>query len=103
RALVGADPGLAGGALMGGFEASALDFLFARARNTRLVEDINAELAAAAEFGKQTGKPTRRFRDFTWQTRDSWSRQRRIVAKAEWLPGATPGRARPTRASSSPR
>src|SRR5205085_1892010 len=41
--------------------------------------------------GRQRGKPPRRLRDFTWQTRDSWSRQRRIIAKAEWLPGATPG------------
>ncbi len=72
-------------------EANAVDFLFGLARNTRLVEEIKAELAAAAELGQQTGKPTRRFRDFTWQTRDSWSRQRRVVAKAEWLPGATPG------------
>src|SRR5256885_11027573 len=78
-------------ALMAWCEANAVDFLFGLARNTRLVEEIKAELAAAAELGQQTGKPTRRFRDFTWQTRDSWSRQRRVVAKAEWLPGATPG------------
>src|SRR5438105_4468237 len=88
---LGADAGFAGWARMACGEANAVDFLFGLARNTRLVEEIKAELAAAAELGQQTGKPTRRFRDFTWQTRDSWSRQRRIVAKAEWLPGATPG------------
>ena len=29
----------------------------------------------------------RRFKDFAWTTRDSWSRQRRVVAKAEWTEG----------------
>src|SRR5438309_8203165 len=91
RILLRADSGFAREALMAWCEANAVDFLFGLARNTRLVEEIKAELAAAAELGQQTGKPTRRFRDFTWQTRHSWSRQRRIVAKAEWLPGATPG------------
>ena len=91
RILLRADSGFAREALMAWCENNAVDFLFGLARNTRLVEEIKAELAAAAELGQKTGKPTRRFRDFTWQTRDSWSRQRRIVAKAEWLPGATPG------------
>src|SRR4029079_15101985 len=31
-----------------------------------------------------TGKPGRRFRDFSWSTRDSWSRYRRVIGKAEW-------------------
>src|SRR6266446_3810032 len=91
RILLRADSGFAREALMAWCEDNAVDFLFGLARNTRLVEEIKAELAAAAERGQKTGKPTRRFRDFTWQTRDSWSRQRRVVAKAEWLPGATPG------------
>src|SRR6266851_3724016 len=47
--------------------------------------------SAPAELSQQTGKSARRFQDFTWQTRGSWSRQRRVVAKAEWLPGVTPG------------
>jgi hypothetical protein len=91
RILLRADSGFAREALMAWCEDNAVDFLFGLARNTRLVEEIKAELAAAAELGRQTGKPARRFRDLTWQTRDSWSRQRRVVAKAEWLPGATPG------------
>ena len=33
---------------------------------------------------RRTGKPARRFKDFRWRTRTSWSRQRRVVAKAEW-------------------
>ena len=68
-------------------ETNGIDFLFGLARNTRLVGEIEAELAAAAELSQLTGKPARRFKDFTWQTRDSWSRQRRVVAKAEWTQG----------------
>ena len=33
---------------------------------------------------RRTGKPARRFKDFRWTTRSSWSHQRRVVAKAEW-------------------
>jgi hypothetical protein len=39
---------------------------------------------AAAE---KTGRPARRFKDFKWTTLDSWSRRRRVVAKAEWTHG----------------
>jgi DDE family transposase len=52
-----------------------------------LVEAIKTELAQAAEQSQKTGKPTRRFKDFAWRTRDSWSHERRVVAKAEWTEG----------------
>src|SRR5207248_2335670 len=35
-----------------------------------------------------SGQPARRFKEFSWSTRDSWSRQRRVLAKAEWTGGA---------------
>jgi Transposase DDE domain group 1 len=91
RILLRADSGFAREALMAWCENNAVDFLFGLARNPRLEGEIAAELAAAADEGKQTGRPTRRYKDFTWTTRDSWSRKRRVVAKAEWLPGASPG------------
>jgi DDE family transposase len=48
-----------------------------------LVGEIAAELEQAGEESRRTGKPARRFKDFLWTTRDSWSRRRRVVAKAE--------------------
>ncbi len=39
---------------------------------------------ARAAHGR-TGKPARRFGDFTYRTRKSWSRSRRVVGKAEYL------------------
>ena len=69
-------------------ELNGVDFLFGLAKNARLVGEIAAELAAAAEESKASGQPARRFKEFQWSTRDSWSRQRRVVAKAEWTAGA---------------
>ena len=68
-------------------ETNGVDFLFGLAKNSRLIGEIEAELAAAQEQSQRTGKSARRFRDFIWQTRQSWSRERRVVAKAEWTGG----------------
>jgi hypothetical protein len=65
-----------------------VDYLFGLAKNERLVAEIASELAAAEEDSKATGQPARRFKEFSWSTRDSWSRQRRVIAKAEWTGGA---------------
>jgi len=40
----------------------------------------------AEHDAEATGEPQRRFADFRWTTKDSWSRRRRVVAKAEWMP-----------------
>ena len=87
RIVLRADSGFAREALMGWCEANGVDFLFGLAKNQRLVAEIAAELAAAEEDSKTTGQPARRFTEFSWSTRDSWSRQRRVVAKAEWTAG----------------
>ena len=68
-------------------EANGVDYIFGLARNARLVAKIGAELAAAQAAAKATGQPARRFKDFKWITRTSWSRQRRVIAKAEWTQG----------------
>jgi Transposase DDE domain group 1 len=58
------------------------------ARNERLTAEIAAKIEAARVEAEASGKPARRFRDFTWSTLDSWSRTRRIIGKAEWSVGA---------------
>jgi len=87
RILLRADSGFAREALMTWCEANDVDYLFGLARTERLVAKIEAELAAAADQSRRTGKPARRFADFPWSTLDSWSRRRRVVAKAEWTQG----------------
>lgn len=40
---------------------------------------------------KETAKPARVFKDFRYQTRDSWTRERRVAGKAEFMEkGANP-------------
>jgi hypothetical protein len=87
RILLRADSGFARDALMAWCEQNRVDFLFGLARNPRLSGEILAEMAQARAEAEATGKPARRFRDFTWSTRDSWTRERRVVGKAEFLPG----------------
>ena len=87
RIMLRADAGFAREGLMSWCENNRVDFLFGLARNSRLVGEIAAELAAAAELSQRTGQPARRFKDFAWRTRDSWSCERRVIAKAEWTKG----------------
>ncbi len=83
RIVLRADSGFARDALMTWCEANGVDYLFGLARNVRLEAEIAAELEAAAIDSLASGQAARRFKDFTWTTRDSWSRERRVVAKAE--------------------
>ena len=81
RILLRGDSGFAREALMAWCEANRVDFLFGLARNERLEAAIKAELSLASLDSLRTGKAARRFRDFMWSTRDSWSRSRRVVGK----------------------
>jgi hypothetical protein len=69
-------------------EQNRVGFVFGLARNARLQAEIAAELQAARVAAERTGKPARRFRDFTWSTLDSWAHPRRVIGKAEWTTGA---------------
>ena len=66
-------------------EQHQVDFVFGLARNPRLQAMICDELAAAEAQSRDSGKPVRIFKDFIYQTLDSWSRSRRVVGKAEHL------------------
>lgn len=68
-------------------EANRLDFLFGLARNARLAECIHIELARVEYEAERSGRGVRRFADFRRTTGESWSRRRRVLAKAEWMPG----------------
>ena len=82
-----ADSGFAREELMAWCEENGVDYVFGLARNNRLVGKIKRQLAAAEREAAETGAPARRFRDFMWSTRDSWSRRRRVLGKAEWTRG----------------
>ena len=85
RILLRADSGFARDEVMAWCEANGVDYVFGLARNERLVGAIAHDLAAVELESLAHGGPVRRFADFAWRTLDSWSRQRRVVAKAEHL------------------
>jgi len=68
-------------------EANGIDFIFGLAKNVRLNRAIGAELVMAREESRTTGQSARHFKELTWSTRKSWSRKRRVIAKAEWTQG----------------
>ena len=87
RILLRADSGFAREALMRWCEEHRIDYVFGLARNQRLVSEIAADLAQARAEAEGSGNPARRFKEFLWTTLDSWSRRRRVIAKAEWTQG----------------
>jgi hypothetical protein len=82
-----ADSGFARDDLMRWAEENGVAFVIGVAKNDRLVAAIADELATAHAEATATGRPARHFKDFAWTTRESWSRERRVVAKAEWTGG----------------
>jgi len=62
-----------------------LDYVLGLAKNSRLIEQIGAEMGQAQEIYQSTQKPARVFKDFRYRTRKSWSCERRVVGKAEYL------------------
>jgi hypothetical protein len=87
RIVLRADSGFAVEDLMAWCEANDVDFVFGLAQNERLVARIATELDRAAAQSRRSGRPERRFTSFMWMTRKSWSRRRRVVAKAEVTQG----------------
>ncbi len=83
RIILRADSGFCREALMGWCERNAVDYLFGLAKNSRLVRSIGAELQAAQAESAATQRPARHFKELVYRTRKSWSRPRRVVAKAE--------------------
>ena len=85
------DTGFCREELMAWCEQNQVDYVLGLAKNERLKAEITEELAQARQQYAETGKAARVFKEFVYQTRESWSRLRRVVAKAEHLDkGANP-------------
>jgi hypothetical protein len=87
RIVVRADSGFARDELMAWCEANGVEFVFGLQQNERLVDEIKFELHRAEMKSRRTGKPARYFREFKYRTRHSWSRERRVIGKAEVTKG----------------
>jgi Transposase DDE domain group 1 len=86
-----ADSGFCREELMRWCEQNRVEYVFGLARNARLEAEIANEGAEAESNARESGKPEWIFKELKYRTRKSWSRERRVVAKAEHLPkGANP-------------
>jgi hypothetical protein len=91
RIVMRGDSGFCREEIMAWCEREGVCYIFGIAQNARLNAIIREELAEAGRIHKETGSPARVFKDFTYSTLNSWSRERRVVAKAEHLEkGANP-------------
>ena len=86
-----ADSGFCRDELMTWCEKHCVDYVFGLAKNARLVKIIGRELHQAQQQFEQTKQAARVFSEFTYRTKKSWTRERRVIAKAEHLDkGANP-------------
>ena len=85
RIVVRGDSGFCREELMAWCAAEGVEYLLGLAKNERLKAEIVKELEEAKAQYQETGRAARRFQEFVYQTRESWSRARRVVAKAEHL------------------
>lgn len=91
RIIVRGDSGFCREPLLRWCEENSVDYVLGLSKNQRLIRALGTELHQAQEQFRATGRSARVFKDFTYQTRKSWSRKRRVIGKAEHLSkGANP-------------
>jgi hypothetical protein len=89
--LLRADSGFAREELMSWCEANGVEFVFGLARNARLEAALSSEMETVTRRHRRTRRAERVYKDFSYRTQKSWSRQRRVIGKAEVLrKGANP-------------
>jgi hypothetical protein len=89
RIIVRGDSGFCRDRIMTWCEAYGVDYVFGLAKNDRLKAMIAGELQQAQQQYDATKKASRVFKDFRYQTIQSWTRERRVVGKAEHLDKGT--------------
>ncbi len=83
--IIRADSGFARDEIMAWCERNGVHFVIGLAKNARLQAMVADALAEAEQQCEQTGLPARRYREQQYRTLKTWSRERRVVAKAEYL------------------
>jgi hypothetical protein len=81
------DSGFARDEILGWCEDNGVEFVVGLAKNERLKTELADELAEAKKLYEDTNEPAKVYKDFRYRTLKTWSRERRVVGKAEHLPG----------------
>lgn len=91
KITIRADSGFCRDEILSWCERNSVDYVIGPAQNKRLNAMIAAEQEQARQEFERTAQPSRIFADLRYRTLDSWSRERRVAAKAEHLSkGANP-------------
>jgi hypothetical protein len=86
KIIVRADSGFCRDKIMAWCEQNDVHYCFGLAKNSRLLKNLDNALFLARIKALTTGGNARLFTDFTYQTHNSWSKERRLIGKAEILP-----------------
>lgn len=85
KITIRADSGFARDGIMSWCEQNRVDYVLGLARNARLERELSATMETVKSESEGTQKAVRVFHDFRYRTLDSWSCERRVVGKAEYL------------------
>jgi hypothetical protein len=85
RIVLRGDSGFCREEILAWCEGNDVDYVIGLAKNAVLIRKIEKELGKAEKKFRKTGKAARFFKDFQYSTQETWSRKRRVIAKAEHL------------------
>jgi hypothetical protein len=66
-------------------EDNGVEYVLGLAKNDRLKKLLSDGMNDAQAIYEETGEPSKVYRDFYYQTIDSWNKVRRVIGKAEYL------------------
>lgn len=88
RIIIRADSGFCRDPLLDWCEQQPnVEYVIGLARNSRLAKMIEGEMEHHRQVVAETASASKSYKDLTYRTRDTWARERRVVAKAEVLTG----------------
>jgi len=90
RILIRGDSGFSRDPIYAYCEANDVDYVIGIARNKVLQNNVAAELAEAKRLSEASGAAARVYSEFRYRTKKTWSCERRVIAKAEYLGKANP-------------
>lgn len=85
RMVLRGDSGFCREEILSWCESNGVDYVIGLAKNDVVIREIEKELEKARKKFEKTGEAARYFKDFEYRTRESWSRKRRVIGKAEYL------------------
>lgn len=83
--VIRADSGFCRDDILSWCEEHGVEYVIGLARNSRLEPMIAEQMEQARAESQRTSQPYRLYKDLEYRTRESWSRARRVVGKAEYL------------------